>query len=80
MKKEAAAADMGVKGSAAAVTQARVRAGELVSECVATFIMPAPQSYWWVPIAGPLLGDIAGGGLYRLAIRPFLPRTLEQAQ
>ena len=30
---------MGVKSSAAAVTQARVRAGELVSECVATFII-----------------------------------------
>jgi glycerol uptake facilitator protein len=41
--------------------------------------LPAPQSYWWVPIAGPLLGGIAGGGLYQLAIRPFLPRTLEQA-
>ena len=35
--------------------------------------LPAPQSYWWVPIAGPLLGGIAGGGLYQLAIRPFLP-------
>lgn len=28
---------------------------------------------WWVPIAAPLLGGIAGGGLYQLAIRPFLP-------
>lgn len=35
--------------------------------------LPAPQNYWWVPIAGPLLGGIAGGGLYQLAIRPFLP-------
>ena len=34
---------------------------------------PAPQNYWWVPIAGPLLGGIAGGGLYQLAVRPFLP-------
>jgi glycerol uptake facilitator protein len=34
---------------------------------------PAPQNYWWVPIAGPLLGGIAGGGLYQAAIRPFLP-------
>jgi glycerol uptake facilitator protein len=41
--------------------------------------LPAPQSYWWVPIAGPLLGGIAGGGLYQLAIRPFLPRTPQQA-
>jgi hypothetical protein len=31
-------------------------------------------------IAGPLLGGIVGGGLYQLAIRPFLPRSLEQAQ
>ncbi len=34
---------------------------------------PRPQDYWWVPIAGPLLGGVAGGGLYQLAIRPFLP-------
>jgi glycerol uptake facilitator protein len=34
---------------------------------------PAPQNYWWVPIAGPLLGGIGGGGLYQLAVRPFLP-------
>ena len=36
--------------------------------------LPAPQSYWWVPILGPLLGGVAGGGLYQLAIRPYLPR------
>lgn len=35
---------------------------------------PAPQNYWWVPIAGPLLGGVLGGGLYQLAIRPYLPR------
>jgi glycerol uptake facilitator protein len=35
--------------------------------------LPAPQNYWWVPIAGPLLGGVTGGGLYQLAIRPFLP-------
>jgi glycerol uptake facilitator protein len=35
--------------------------------------LPAPQNYWWVPIAGPLLGGIAGGGLYQAGIRPFLP-------
>ena len=29
--------------------------------------------------AGNVVGGIAGGGLYQLAIRPFLPRTLEQA-
>jgi glycerol uptake facilitator protein len=35
--------------------------------------LPAPQNYWWVPILGPLLGGAAGGGVYQLAIRPFLP-------
>ncbi len=35
---------------------------------------PAPQHYWWVPIAGPLLGGAAGGGLYQLAVRPYLPQ------
>jgi glycerol uptake facilitator protein len=35
--------------------------------------LPAPQNYWWVPIAGPLLGGIAGGALYQAGIRPFLP-------
>jgi len=34
---------------------------------------PAPQNYWWVPIAGPLLGGAVGGGLYQAGIRPFLP-------
>jgi glycerol uptake facilitator protein len=34
---------------------------------------PAPQNYWWVPIAGPLLGGVAGGALYQGTIRPFLP-------
>jgi glycerol uptake facilitator protein len=34
---------------------------------------PAPHNYWWVPLAGPLLGGVTGGGLYQLAIRPFLP-------
>lgn len=35
--------------------------------------LPAPQNYWWVPIAGPLLGGVVGGGLYQSLIRPFLP-------
>jgi glycerol uptake facilitator protein len=34
---------------------------------------PSPQNFWWVPIAGPLLGGVVGGGLYQLVIRPFLP-------
>ncbi|MGN6609384.1 MAG: MIP/aquaporin family protein [Jatrophihabitans sp.] len=31
--------------------------------------------YFWVPIVGPALGAVAGGGLYRALIRPFLPTT-----
>jgi glycerol uptake facilitator protein len=29
---------------------------------------------WWIPIAGPLAGGLAGAGLYDLAIRRWLPR------
>ncbi|HVW72974.1 MAG TPA: MIP/aquaporin family protein [Rhizomicrobium sp.] len=35
--------------------------------------LPSPDSYWWVPIAGPLIGGVVGGGLYQGLIRPFLP-------
>jgi glycerol uptake facilitator protein len=35
--------------------------------------LPSPGSYWWVPIAGPLLGGIAGGAAYQRLIHPFLP-------
>ena len=35
--------------------------------------LPSPDSYWWVPIAGPLLGGVVGGGLYQGLIRQFLP-------
>ena len=34
---------------------------------------PSPDNYWWVPIAGPLLGGVVGGGLYQGLIRQFLP-------
>lgn len=37
---------------------------------------PGLPNYWWVPICGPLLGGILGGGAYQLLIRPFLPRPL----
>ena len=37
---------------------------------------PSPQSYWWVPIAGPLLGSVVGGGAYQLLIHQFLPARL----
>ncbi|MGC2300353.1 MAG: MIP/aquaporin family protein [Acidobacteriaceae bacterium] len=34
---------------------------------------PSPGSYWWVPVAGPLLGGALGGAAYQLLIHPFLP-------
>ena len=37
---------------------------------------PSPQNYWWVPIAGPLLGGCVGGAAYQLLVRPFLPAHL----
>jgi glycerol uptake facilitator protein len=33
--------------------------------------------YFWVPIAGPILGALIGGALYTLAIQRFLPRSAE---
>jgi glycerol uptake facilitator protein len=30
---------------------------------------------WWVPIVGPLLGGVIGGGIYDALIRPFLPKN-----
>lgn len=35
---------------------------------------PGLPSYWWVPILGPLLGGVLGGGTYQLFIKPFLSR------
>lgn len=35
--------------------------------------LPSPGNYWWVPIAGPLLGGAVGGAAYQLLIHPFLP-------
>jgi glycerol uptake facilitator protein len=37
---------------------------------------PSPGNYWWVPIAGPLLGACVGGAAYQYLIRPFLPAHL----
>lgn len=37
---------------------------------------PAPQDFWWVPIAGPLLGGVVGGAAYRWLILPFLPQRI----
>lgn len=35
--------------------------------------IPGPQNYWWIPIAGPLIGGVVGGGIYQVLVRPFLP-------
>ncbi|MGH9618287.1 MAG: MIP/aquaporin family protein [Bryobacteraceae bacterium] len=45
--------------------------------------IPAPGNFWWVPIAGPLIGGAAGATAYQVLIHPFLParrqnRVLEQ--
>jgi glycerol uptake facilitator protein len=37
---------------------------------------PSPQNYWWVPLAGPLLGGCVGGAAYQYMVRPFLPAHL----
>ena len=34
---------------------------------------PSPESYWWVPIVGPLIGGALGGAAYQTLIHPFLP-------
>ena len=38
--------------------------------------LPSPGNYWWVPIAGPLIGGGVGGGVYQYLIRPYLPAQL----
>jgi glycerol uptake facilitator protein len=37
---------------------------------------PSPGNYWWVPIFGPMLGGVIGGGAYQYVIRPYLPARL----
>src|SRR6185312_10933966 len=37
---------------------------------------PSPENYWWVPIAGPLIGGVIGGAAYQYLIRPYLPAHL----
>lgn len=41
---------------------------------------PSPQQYWWVPIAGPLLGGALGGGAYQVLIHPFLPARIRASR
>jgi len=35
--------------------------------------LPSPDNYWWIPVLGPLIGGVVGGGAYQLLIHPFLP-------
>ncbi len=39
---------------------------------------PSPENYWWVPIAGPLVGGVVGGAAYQYLIRPYLPAHLRK--
>jgi glycerol uptake facilitator protein len=35
--------------------------------------LPSPDNYWWIPVVGPLIGGVVGGGVYQYLIRPYLP-------
>ena len=41
---------------------------------------PSPENYWWIPIVGPLIGGVVGGGAYQCLIRPFLPARVRAAE
>jgi glycerol uptake facilitator protein len=41
---------------------------------------PSPGSYWWIPIVGPLIGGLLGGGAYQVLIRPYLPPKTARVQ
>ena len=34
---------------------------------------PSPGNYWWIPLAGPLVGGVLGGAAYQVLIHQFLP-------
>jgi glycerol uptake facilitator protein len=40
--------------------------------------LPGPLDYWWVPIAGPLVGGPLGAAAYQYLVRPYLPRKTER--
>jgi len=40
---------------------------------------PGTGGFWWVPIAGPLIGGLIGGGAQHLLIRPFYPHDKKVA-
>ncbi|CAN5422670.1 MIP/aquaporin family protein [soil metagenome] len=41
--------------------------------CWGCSALPGPCGYWWVPIAGPLVGGVAGAGVYQYLVKPYLP-------
>jgi glycerol uptake facilitator protein len=32
--------------------------------------------YWWIPVVGPIVGGVVGGGLYKYGLQRFLPRAV----
>ncbi|SMO47277.1 MIP/aquaporin family protein [Melghirimyces algeriensis] len=42
--------------------------------------LPAPESYFWVPIAGPIIGGLLGGLIYDRMVRPYLQAKEPQAK
>ena len=43
-----------------------------------TQAFPSPGNYWWVPIVGPLIGGVVGGGAFQYLIRPFMRAPSER--
>ncbi|GBQ80798.1 glycerol uptake transporter [Acetobacter malorum DSM 14337] len=41
---------------------------------------PSPGNYWWVPVAGPLLGGVVGAGFYQGVVKPFMPAIVRARQ
>jgi glycerol uptake facilitator protein len=40
---------------------------------------PGPGNYWWVPIAGPLLGGVTGAAIYHYLVKPYHPRRASRS-
>ncbi|NVN11995.1 MULTISPECIES: MIP/aquaporin family protein [Nguyenibacter] len=42
--------------------------------------LPSPGHYWWVPIVGPLVGGVIGGGAFQFLVLPYMPRRRPPSQ